>query len=147
MFRRRDRLQRFEIDRDRLAVGIGQLAGALDDLAHRRADEIEIRGLAGLQEIGDLGDAPFADAGLRVRRDVGDLEIVGTLGIAGIGGALLQPAEKIARRVAFAAMRHRIGEVVAAVPRRILAGDRLQRSLGEEQRAPADQQEIGRAHV
>src|SRR5260221_6926742 len=46
--------------------------------------------------------------------------------------------------MALAAMSDEVGEVVAAVPRRILAGDRLQRPRGEEQRAPAELQEAPR---
>ena len=51
----------------------------------------------------------------------------GPCGIAGKGVVALEPAQEIARRVAFLAMRHRLGEIAAAVPFRALARDRLQR--------------------
>src|SRR5256885_464258 len=83
------RRQALDVEGDRLAVGLGEAAGAFDDLAHARADIVEIGQLAVLQHLDHLLELPVADAARLVGADVGRVLSVGTAFDPGIGAALL----------------------------------------------------------
>src|SRR5579883_36633 len=139
--RPRHRLQRFEIDRDRMSILVGELARALDHLRHAGAHGVEIRQLPGLEHGLDVLEAPLADALLRVRRYVRGALVVRTLRISGVSQAHLHRAQEVPGRVAFAAMGDRVGEIAAAVPGVFTGRIGLPRPFAEEQRAPEQQPE------
>ena len=84
-------------------------------LAHAGAHGIEIRSLAGKQHGLDVRDAPLADAGGIVGRDVRRFLSVGSMRVAGKGMGMVERAQEIARRVAFSAMTDGLDEIGAAI--------------------------------
>src|SRR6266852_2208352 len=145
-----DGADRFEVDGDGAAVLVAERRRALYDLGHARADEVELRRLPGLQQRGDIVDAPLADPRLRIGGDVGRLLPVRALRIAGEGLAAFDRAQEISRRVAFLAMHDRLGKIAPAVPLGALALDRRERAWRKEQRPPEHLQETpaeGRLHL
>src|SRR5713101_2750487 len=107
--------ERSEVERDRPAVGVGETGGALDDLGHRAADLVEIRGVAVGQHTDDVVLAPIADAGLAVGRDVRDLLAVRPVRVPGEKAVRLGRAEPVAGCVTFAAVGESANEVGTAI--------------------------------
>ena len=104
---------------------------------HARADNVAVGLDAGLQEIRNIVLAPVADAMHRVAADIGGGEAVGSADpIAGEPPELVAAAEPVARRVAFAAMRHGLDEIPAAVPLRAAGRIGSQRARPEIPAAP-----------
>src|SRR5437868_13209336 len=95
------RRQRFQIFRDRRAVLGRELRGVLDHAPHRAARGIAVRHLPGLQEIGDVLDAPLIQPLLR---DVGYPALAFRIRSAGKTLRIDNAAEDIARAVTLRAM-------------------------------------------
>src|SRR3984885_16136084 len=99
-------------------------------LAHRARGSAVVARVA-RDEVGrHLIIPPAADAGAFVRRDVEGMP-AGGFG-AGEFLPVIERKSQIARRVAFAAMRQRFGEISAAIPLRALRG------VGREPRMVAE---------
>src|SRR5216684_8144348 len=107
--------ERSEVERDRPAVGVGEMGGALDDLGHAAADEVKIGGVAVGQHTDDVVLAPIADAGLAVGRDVRDLLAVRPVRVPGEKAVRLGRAKPVAWCVTFAAVSECGNEVGAAI--------------------------------
>src|SRR6266851_8752090 len=105
--------ERSEVERDRPAVGVGEMGGALDDLGHRAADLVEIGGVAVGQHPDDVVLAPIADACLAVGRDIRDLLAVRPVRVPGEKAVRLGGAQPIARSVTIAAVGGSAKEVSA----------------------------------
>src|SRR6185437_14745471 len=136
-----DRRNRFYVDGDRPAIIAAERRRALHHLGHPGADEVEIRRLTGLQQVGNVLDGPLADPGLGIGGDVRRLLPVRALRVAGKRSAALEPAQDIPRRMAFFAMHDGFGQIAAAVPLGALALDGCERTRREEQRPPEHLQE------
>src|SRR4029077_7988398 len=115
-FRERLSRDRPKVRRDRPAIFLGETGGVLDDLIHRAANEIEIRGVPVGQHADDVVLVPIADAGLRIGRDVRHLLAAGLGRRASEKAVGIRDAEPAARRMAVAAAPDRGDEIAAAVP-------------------------------
>ncbi len=105
-------------------------------LAHRpRSGAVAVR--VSDRKIGDqILVAPPADAGVLVRRDVEGAPT--RRHRAGEFLAVVERECQVSRRMAFAAMRQRLGEIGAPVPFRALGGVGLETPIRIEQRRPED---------
>jgi len=111
------------------AVGIASVWYA-DDLLHRPADAVEI-GLLTVASSSTMSSRLQRPMPSRGPGDVRHLLIVRALRVAARSGSP-SGREKIARRVAFAAMHDGVDEVVAAVPLGNPTGDRKQPLVAEK---------------
>jgi len=124
-----DRGERLDVHRDCLEIVVRQVLEVMvDDLGHASLDIIEVGFDSGFEKLDDVGDTPIAQAGPQIGRDVGNESAIRTVGRPRIGAGCIGRAEKVARRVALAAVRQRRGEIGAAVPLR--RSRRIGRELG-----------------
>src|ERR1700730_10168326 len=138
----KDRGLGYEVIGNRFEVAVAQIFEAiLDRLPHRTLYLALLRGSAGPQELDDVLLYPLADAGARVRRDIGDELAVRSIRGSGEPLAGSQRAEEIARGVALAAMRQCSNEISAAAVCGTPLCLRVERPPDKEQQLPAGLQE------
>src|ERR1700730_10170436 len=131
-----------EVIGNRFEVAVAQIFEAiLDRLPHRTLYLALLRGSAGPQELDDVLLYPLADAGARVRCDIGDELAVRSIRSSGEPLAGSQRAEEIARGMTLATMGERGDEINAVVLGGTPLGLRMERLRGKEQDAPAGLQE------
>src|SRR5581483_2555824 len=127
-----ERRQRLDVDGDRRAVVVGELAGIAHHVGHWPRHFI-VRRHAGRQHFGDVFFRPLAELELR---DVRHPVLAIRAGAAGKAQAGLDGAEKVARRMTLGTVAGSVHQIGAPVPVVGLLRVGLKRQAVQEQQLP-----------